>query len=63
MANGHPGWDGVGIDDDIGSDAFTGKRHVFLPIKINFSTAKIPKIATRCRLSVAQIKIGIWNFL
>src|SRR5712672_1848619 len=32
MGNGHTGWNGVGIDNEVGSEAFTGERHVFLPI-------------------------------
>lgn len=28
MADCHPGWDGVRIDDDVWCDALTGERHV-----------------------------------
>ncbi len=33
VTNGHTGGDGVGVDDDIGSQTLAGEDHIFLPGK------------------------------
>ena len=38
VPDGHPGRDGVRIDDEVGSDALRSERHVFLAIRDPNST-------------------------
>mmetsp|Transcript_21892 Transcript_21892/g.51641 ORF Transcript_21892/g.51641 Transcript_21892/m.51641 type:complete len:260 (-) Transcript_21892:256-1035(-) len=33
LRDGHPGWDGVGVDDDVGHDALAREGHVLLPVR------------------------------
>ena len=30
MANGHTRWDSVGVDDEVGHDAFASEGHILL---------------------------------
>ena len=42
MTNGHPGGDGVGVDDDVRSDSFGREQHVFFAVLDATGTLHIP---------------------
>lgn len=52
MANGHTGWDGMGVDDNIWGDTLSSKRHIFLAVR-DSNGALLPM--SRCKF-VAHLR-------
>ena len=55
MTHGHPGGDGVGVDDDVRSDSFGREHYVFLAILDATGTLHMPMKYTKKNLPSGRV--------